>query len=111
MAKKVSGEKFAVIKLSGSQVVVREGDLLEVFRLEGEVGKTLKVDDVLAVSKGGQLEIGTPLVTGAGVELKILEHAKGPKVEIRKFRAKSRYRRKTGHRQSITKVQVVSIKV
>ncbi len=110
MAKGASGGKFAVVKLSGSQVVVREGDLLETFRLEGETGGTLEVSDVLAVSTGETLKIGTPLVPGATVSFKILEHAKGPKIEIRKFRAKSRYRRKTGHRQPVTRVRVEKIR-
>lgn len=108
--KKVTKDKkFAVIKIGGGQEMVREGDLLEVPRLEGKEGNKFKVKDVLMVAGSGKLKIGTPLVAGAEVTLKILEHSKGKKVEIRKFRAKSRYRRKTGHRQPITKVQVEKI--
>lgn len=108
--RKVSKEKkFAVIKIGGSQEMVREGDLLEVPRMEGKEGGKLKAKDVLLVASSRKLKIGTPTVGGVEVTLKLLEHTKGEKVEIRKFRAKSRYRRKTGHRQPITKVQVEEI--
>lgn len=102
--------RFAVIKIGGGQEVVREGDLLEVMRLEGDVGKNVVLKDVLLTADGDKLEIGAPLVAGAEVELKILEHIKGKKVVIMKFRAKSRYRRKTGHRQLITRVRVEKIR-
>lgn len=104
-------EKFAVIKIGGAQEMVREGDLLEVPRMEGKEGSKLKVKDVLLVASSGELTIGTPFVAGAEITCEILEQAKGEKVEIRKFRAKSRYRRATGHRQPITKIQVEKIKV
>jgi large subunit ribosomal protein L21 len=102
-------EKFAVIKIGGAQEIVREGDLLEVNRLEGKEGSKLKLKEVLLVFGGEQIKVGTPNVSGAEVTLEILGHTKGEKVEIRKFRAKSRYRRKTGHRQPITKARVEKI--
>lgn len=106
----VKDKKFAVIKIGGAQEMVREGDLLEVNRLEGKEGSKLKLKDVLLMASEGGLKIGTPTVNGAEVTLGILEHDKGKKIEIRKFRAKSRYRRKTGHRQPVTKIKVEGIK-
>jgi len=103
------GNKFAVVKIGGGQELVREGDLLEVTRLGGEAGTKVRLRDVLLTAVAGKLEIGTPFVAGAEVGLEILEHAKGPKIEIRRFRAKSRHRRKVGHRQPITKVRVEEI--
>lgn len=104
-------KKFAVIKIGGGQEMVSEGDVLEVPRVEGKEGSTFKTKGVLLVGGLEKIKIGTPTVAGAEVILKILEHGKGKKVEIRKFRAKSRYRRKTGHRQPISKIQVERIKI
>lgn len=102
-------KKFAVIKIGGVQEMVREGDLLEIAQVEGKEGSKFKVKDILLAASGDKLKIGAPYVAGSEVTLKILEHTKGEKVEIRKFRAKSRYRRKTGHRQPVTKVQVEKV--
>ena len=110
MPEKESG-KYAVIKIGGAQQMVREGDLLEVPRVEGKEGGKLKVKDVLLTVSSGEPKIGTPLVRGAEVALQILGHDRGKKVEIRKFRAKSRYRRKTGHRQPISKLRVENIRI
>lgn len=110
--KKVSkGKKRAVIKIGGAQEMVSDGDILEVPRVEGKEGDKFKIKDVLLVISPGRIKIGTPVISGAEVAIKILEHGKGGKIEIRKFRAKSRYRRKTGHRQPITKVQIGKIKI
>jgi large subunit ribosomal protein L21 len=97
--------KFAVIRLSGKQYKVSEGDIIE-------VAKTDKTDcDVLLVVNDEKVEVGTPTVKGAKVQLEILEQFKGEKLDIYKFKAKSRYRRHTGFRPQLTKVKVVSIVV
>lgn len=109
--KKTAKEKsFAVVKIGGAQEVISEGDILKVPRVEGKEGGEFKVKDILLTASSDKVKIGTPVITGGEVTFKILEHSKGEKIEIRKFRAKSRYRRKTGHRQPITKVRVEKIK-
>lgn len=102
-------EKIAVIKIGGAQELVREGDSLKLNRIGGKEGSKVRLRDTLLVASGGKLKLGAPLVSGAEVVVEILEHGKGEKIGIRKFRAKSRYRRKTGHRQPITKVRVEKI--
>lgn len=113
MVEKKSGKKKkeAVIRIGGGQELVGEGDILKISRVEGKEGSRYKIKEVLLVLSGDKTKIGTPIVSGAEVTVKILEHGQGEKVEIRKFRAKSRYRRKTGHRQPISKLQVEKIKV
>ncbi len=103
-------EKEAVIKIGGAQELVSEGDTLTIPKIEGKEGSRYTVRDVLLTTSAGKVKIGTPTVSGAQVTVKILKHGKGEKVEIRKFRAKSRYRRKRGHRQPVTKVKVEKIK-
>jgi large subunit ribosomal protein L21 len=95
--------KFAVICVSGKQYKVVEGDIIE-------IGKTDRTDcEVLLVVDGDKVEIGTPTVKEAKVQLEILEQFKGKKLDIFKFKAKSRYRRHTGFRARLTKVKVVKI--
>ncbi|MDO8515217.1 MAG: 50S ribosomal protein L21 [bacterium] len=96
--------KFAVIRVSGKQFKVAEGDIID-------VAKTDSADcDVLMVVNDDKVDIGTPTVKGAKVQLEILEQFKGVKLDIYKFKAKSRYRKHTGFRPQLTKIKVVSIK-
>lgn len=101
--------KYAVIALAGAQHMVSEGESLEVNRLIlGEDG-TIEIKDVLLVVDGEKREIGTPLVKGASVKLKLVEHTKGEKIRVATFKAKSRQHKVRGHRQPLTRVEVVSI--
>lgn len=100
--------KYAVISISGKQQIVTEGEKLQVDRLEGKEGETLNIKDVLLVVDG-DAKIGTPLVEGAQVKLKVVSHEKGDKIRVATFKAKSRQRKVRGHRQSLTTVEVVSI--
>ena len=108
--KKISKEgKLAVVKIGGGQRLLREGDLLKVPRMkEKEKGKFVS-KEVLLISSSKGVKVGTPFVKGAEVTFTVLSHGKDKKVEIRKFRAKSRYRRKTGHRQPISELRVERI--
>jgi len=99
---------YAVIELSGSQFLVSEGDKLKVNRLSKDEGKTFSLVPLLLVSEG-EVSIGQPSLEAAQVRLKILEHKKDKKIEVRRFRSKSRYRRKTGHRELISIVRVEKI--
>lgn len=103
-------KNFAVITLGGKQHLVTPGAKLTVNRLQNEEGKAFTASEVFMVKNGEKFEVGTPNVASATVSLKVLGHQKAKKVTVAKFRAKSRYRRKVGHRQPETTVEVVSIK-
>ena len=100
---------YAVIKTGGKQYRVATGDKIFVEKLEGNVGDAISFDQVLLLG-GESIKLGKPLVSGAKVEAKILEHGRGEKVIIFKFRRRKNYRRKTGHRQPFTTLQITDIK-
>ena len=100
---------YAVIKTGGKQYRVAKGDKISVEKLPGNVGDAISFDEVLLLG-GESLKLGKPLVSGAKVEAKILEHGRGEKVIIFKFRRRKNYHRKTGHRQPFTTVQITEIK-
>lgn len=99
MTKQTTALPIAIIELSGKQYLVKTGTKIEAEKLDLKDGESLKLDSVLLTSNGESTSIGTPYIEGASVELKLDKQIKGEKVEIRKFKAKSRYRRTTGHRQ------------
>lgn len=100
---------FAIVKIGSSQYQVSKGDQLEVEKVEAEAGKKLVLTEVLLTTKKGKVTIGAPHVKGAKVEAKVLEHKKGRKVKTLKYRAKSRYRKRTGHRPMYTRIEIVKI--
>jgi large subunit ribosomal protein L21 len=100
---------YAVIRSGGKQYTVREGDSLKVEKLAGEPGESLEIADVLMVSDGDAVTVGAPLVTGAKVMAEIVEHGKGEKIVIFKYKPKVRYRKRTGHRQQYTKLAIKQI--
>lgn len=102
--------KYAVISLAGTQHVVSEGETLTVNRLDQEADASFDIKDVLLVVDGEKRQIGAPLVEGASVTLKVVTHDKGEKIRVATFKAKSRQHKVRGHRQSLTTVEVVSIK-
>lgn len=102
---------LAVIQTGGKQYIVKEGDVLRVEKLEAEDGKTLSFDALMVMDEAGSgAKIGTPTVKGAEVKAKVLRTAKGDKVTIIKFHAKTRYKRKAGHRQLFTELKIESVK-
>ncbi len=100
---------FAVIKTGGKQYIVHEGDVLTVEKLDAEVGKPVSFE-VFLVSEddGSKLEIGTP-VLATKTTGEVIEHGRGKKIEVVKYKAKSKYRRRVGHRQPFTKVKITKI--
>jgi large subunit ribosomal protein L21 len=102
--------KYAIIQIGTFQYNVDEGKEYSVPNFQAEAGKTLKIENVLAVGDGEKFVVGTPNLPKAIVELEILEQAKGEKVHSRIFKAKSRYRRTRGFRKRVTKFKVLSIK-
>jgi len=100
---------YAVIETGGKQFRVQEGDVICVEKLDFNVGELVKIDQVLLVEKDGVVNVGTPVVAGATAVLKVVEHGKGAKIIVFKFKAKKNYRRKQGHRQPYTKVVVEAL--
>jgi large subunit ribosomal protein L21 len=100
---------YAVIKTGGKQYRVAQGDKLRVEKLAGNVGDTVTLSEVLLVGAGDGVKVGAPLVGGAKVEAKIVAQDKSPKVIIFKFRRRKNYRRKTGHRQPFTALEITGI--
>ncbi len=101
--------KYAVIQLQGKQYRVSEGDLLTIDRLEAEAGSELQISDVLLVSDGEEKKVGTPMVAGVSVTLKVEEHGLDEKIRVFKYKSKSKYRKTHGHRQRVTNVRVQKI--
>lgn len=100
---------FAVIKTGGKQYKVTQGDILEVEKLETKDGK-VTIEDVLLVADGDNVTVGTPVVKGASVAAKVLiEEGKGEKKMVFRYHNKTRYRKKKGHRQPFTKIEITKI--
>ena len=102
-------EAYAVVETGGKQYRVNAGDTLQVEKLEGTSGDKLELTDVLAVSDGNELKIGTPAVEGASVTATIVDHIRGPKVINFKKKRRKGYSRKVGHRQELTVLKVDNI--
>jgi len=100
---------YSVIETGGKQFKVQEGDVVYVEKLDANVGDALTIDKVLLLEKDGVVKVGTPVVAGATAVLKVVEHGKGAKVIVFKFKAKKNYRLKQGHRQPYTKVVVEAL--
>ena len=100
---------YAIIKTGGKQYRVQEGDLITIEKSEAAADETVTFDQVLTVVNDGSVKVGTPLVNGAKVTGKVVEHGKGKKILVFKYKAKSNYRRRQGHRQPFTKVRIESI--
>ena len=102
---------YAIIEACGKQYKVTKGDVVFFEKLDAEEGKKVSFDNVVLVSDEGKIEVGTPYVKGAKVEGKVVAHGKGKKIIVFKYKAKKNYRRKQGHRQPYTKVEITSIKL
>jgi large subunit ribosomal protein L21 len=100
---------YAVVRAGGKQYSVREGQLLEIERIDGNEGDRVELSEVLLVSDGDRLSVGTPTVPGARVVAEVLGQARAKKVIIFKYKRKTRYRRKLGHRQPFTRLAVREI--
>jgi large subunit ribosomal protein L21 len=100
---------YAVLVTGGKQYRVQEGDVLFVEKLNAEVDTTVEFNEILAVGKEAGLVVGKPLVEGATVVAKVLAQGKAKKVIVFKFKRKLDYRKKQGHRQSYTKIQIEKI--
>jgi large subunit ribosomal protein L21 len=101
---------YAVIKTGGKQYKVEKGDTLRVEKLAGSVGDAVTFDQVLLLAAAGEsMKLGKPLVSGAKVEAKIVDQGLGKKLVVFKFRRRKNYRRKNGHRQPFTALEITNI--
>ena len=100
---------YAIIKTGGKQYRVSEGDVVYIEKLNVQADETVNFDEVIAVGKEDGMEIGAPVVEGAQVVAKVLKNGKGKKIHVFTYRSKKDSKRKIGHRQPYTKVEIVSI--
>lgn len=98
----------AIFRSGGQQFRVSEGDTLRIATLVGEAGQAVVFDEVLAIL-GDTTAIGQPLVKGAQVKAEIVQHGRGEKLIVFKFKRRKRFKRKMGHRQNFTEVKITSI--
>jgi len=99
---------FAIIKTGGKQYKVEEGDVVSIEKHASEDGK-VTFEEVLLIANGDSIKIGNPMVSGATVTAKVLAEGKGEKKMVFRFKSKTRQRKKKGHRQLFTKVQILKI--
>src|SRR5512137_2285822 len=101
--------KYAIIESGGKQYKAVEGGLIDVDRLPVEAGTNVKLEQILLLTDGGNVTVGTPTIKGEKVWAKALAHVKGPKVETFNYRPKKRIRVKIGHRQNYTRLLIQQI--
>lgn len=100
---------FAVFQTGGKQYLVSKGDKIQVEKLSGDKGDKVSFDQVLATLTEKDVQLGKPTVAGALVEAIILKQGRGRKINVLKYKAKSKYRRKIGHRQAYTEIEITKI--
>jgi large subunit ribosomal protein L21 len=102
---------FAIVETGGKQYKITEGETLSVEKIKDHKdGDKVVFDTVLMVDDGKTTKVGTPYLKGAAIEVELVESGKGKKLHIQKFKSKSRYKRRLGHRQPYSKVSVKKIK-
>lgn len=101
---------FAVIKTGGKQYKVVQDELIDVEKLDTEVGKTIKIAEVLMVGEGADVKVGDPIVKGAEVTAEVMDQRRDRKVLVFKKKRRQNYRRKAGHRQHKTVLKITGIK-
>ena len=104
-------EPYAIVEASGIQFWLESNRYYDLDRCHAEVNDVLTIEKVLLINDGKDLKIGKPYIKNAKVEIKVLEHRRGPKIIVYKMRPKKKTRRKNGHRQELTRVLVQSISV
>ena len=102
---------YAVIKTGGKQHKVAEGEILKVEKLKASEGEPVDITNVLLIEKDGEVTLGSPFIEGAKVTAKILRHGKEDKVTIIKMKRRKDYRKKQGHRQNYSEIQIEQISV
>jgi large subunit ribosomal protein L21 len=106
---KASSVDFAVVKVAGTQLLVKEGIAYKVNRVSQEKGEKIVSEEVLLISSEGKPIVGKPYIKGAKVEFEVVSHKKDKKLRVFKYKAKSRYRKTVGHRSLLSKLLVRKI--
>ena len=100
---------YAVVRTGGKQYRLGVGDSVKVEKLSDEVGNIVELSQILMVSDGSEVKVGTPLVTGASVKAEIVGHGRNKKIRVFKMKRRKKYRRTQGHRQAFTQLKVTEI--
>jgi len=100
---------YAVIKSGGKQYRVKPGDTIKVEKISAEEGSEVRIDDVLLLADGDDIQVGTPLLAGASVTATVKSHGRGPKIRVVKFKRRKQYRKQMGHRQAYTELAINAI--
>lgn len=100
---------YAVFSTGGKQYRAATGDIIKVEKLEADQGATVELDQVLMVGEGADVEVGSPLVKGGKVTAKVVEHGRGDKVKVIKFKRRKNYMKQMGHRQYYTMLEITGI--
>ena len=101
---------YAVVQTGGKQYRVQPGDTLDVELLGAPQGETIELDRVLLLGGDGETAVGSPLLADARVVAEVVGQVRGPKIVVFKYKSKVRYRRKTGHRQNLTRLRITEIR-
>ena len=101
--------EYAIVKAGGKQYKVSVGSIIEIDRLKSEKDKEVVLENVLLWVSNGDVKIGKPTISGIKVKAKVIDHIKGDKIKVAKFKAKARYRRMMGFRPHITRLEIKSI--
>lgn len=99
----------AVIRTGGKQYRVQKGDIFNVEKLDAEVGSDITFDEILAIGNGDEIRIGAPLIEGATVRARIIKTDRLKKVIVFKFKKRKQYKRKHGHRQHFSRIEILDI--
>ncbi len=100
---------YAIVRSGGKQYRVEEGSLVSVERLAGEAGESITLGEVLVIADGDDVKAGTPALSGAKVTAEIVAQGKGPKLDVLRYKNKTRQRKTRGHRQSETTIRITKI--
>ncbi|MGZ3597353.1 MAG: 50S ribosomal protein L21 [Syntrophales bacterium] len=102
---------YAVIKTGGKQHKVSQGDEISIEKMDGSKGETIVFDEVLMISSGEDVKVGTPFLTGARVEGEIIDQTKAGKINVFKMKRRKGFKKKTGHRQKLTRMKIKEISI
>jgi large subunit ribosomal protein L21 len=102
---------YAIVRSGGKQYRVQQGATIDVERLPAPEGERVDLSEVLLLAEDGRVTVGTPTVPGVKVVAEVVSHGRGPKLIVFKYKAKTRYRKKTGHRQAFTRLAIQRIQV
>lgn len=100
---------YAIIQTGGKQYRVAKDEVINVEKLNGELGQSVDFDEILMISDGDNIQMGTPFIAGAKVTAEVMEHGRAKKVEILKFKRRKHHMKRQGHRQAFTAVKIKEI--